>query len=298
MNTILDLEKSNEYIINLIKSNEPFIISRLGIGAETYITHQYIITNKINTNYLQTLSNNAGIYNVDSNNIIFYINLYIQAINNSTALATFPTYIINEQQYFINECKLQSIHSRSLEPFYCCLENIKPWSHYLYGKKVLIINPFVESMKKQVANHFQIFKDPTKKIFLDNQEFIFYKSYQTSAGNHLHKNWLETYTLMCSDIKKLDKEYNFDIALLGCGGYGLPLCNFIKTTLNKSAIYIGGGLQLLFGVMGQRWENREDWKKIIKDNQDPNQETNTRFIRPSGEEIINNKNTVENGCYW
>ena len=92
---------------------------------------------------------------------------------------------------------------------------------------------------------------------------------------------------MCNDISKLD----FDIALLGCGGYGLPLCNYIKKDLKKSAIYIGGGLQLLFGVMGKRWENREDWKKIIREN-------NTKFIKPSNEERCNNLYTIEGGCYW
>ena len=296
MSTILDLEKSNQYIINLITSHnyEPFIISRLGIGAETYITYEYIVTHNINIHYLQMLANNTGIYNVNSNTILLYIKLYTEAIKNSKALATFPTYIINEQSYFANTYQLAQIHSRSLEPFYACLENIKPWTHALRGKKVLIINPFIESMKKQLAKNFQIFKDPTKKIFLDDQEFIFYKSYQTSAGNHIHKNWLETFTLMCNDIQKLDNELHFDIALLGCGGYGLPLCNFIKTKLNKSAIYIGGGLQLLFGVMGHRWENRDDWKQIMNDNQEPN----NQFIRPSGDEIINNKNAIENGCYW
>ena len=296
MSTILDLEKSNQYIINLIESHnhEPFIISRLGIGAETYITYEYIVTHNINTHYVQMLSNNTGIYNVNSNTILLYIKLYTDAIKNSKALATFPTYIINEQTYFANTYQLAQIHSRSLEPFYACLENIKPWTHALHGKKVLIINPFIESMKKQLAKNFQIFKDPTKKIFLDDQDFIFYKSYQTSAGNHIHKNWLETFTLMCNDIQKLDNELHFDIALLGCGGYGLPLCNFIKTKLNKSAIYIGGGLQLLFGVMGHRWKNRDDWKQIMNDNQEPN----NQFIRPSGDEIINNKNAIENGCYW
>ena len=33
-----------------------------------------------------------------------------------------------------------------------------------------------------------------------------------------------------STISEL-KDLNFDIALLGCGGYGLPLCDFIKTKL-------------------------------------------------------------------
>ena len=104
------------------------------------------------------------------------------------------------------------LYSRILEPFYCCQEDIKPWSHYLLGKKVLIINPFTESMKKQLDNGFQIYKEKT--IFQDQQEFIFYKSYVTSGGNHLHSSWLETFIIMCKDIKKLD----FDIALLGCGG--------------------------------------------------------------------------------
>ena len=74
-------------------------------------------------------------------------------------------------------------------------------------KKVLILSPSVDSFKKQLSNNFQIFKD--KKIFLDDQQFVFHKTYQTIAGNRLHNNWLETFELMCNDIEKLD----FDIAL-------------------------------------------------------------------------------------
>ena len=92
---------------------------------------------------------------------------------------------------------------------------------------------------------------------------------------------------MCEDINKL----NFDIALLGCGGYGVPLCNFIKIKKNKSAIYIGGGVQLLFGVIGNRWEQFDLWKQIIKEN-------NTNFIKPSENEKCNNFCNIENGCYW
>ena len=93
--------------------------------------------------------------------------------------------------------------------------------------------------------------------------------------------------LKYNDISNLE----FDIALLGCGGYGLPLCHYIHETLNKSAIYVGGGLQLLFGVMGSRWENIPMWKTIIKENE-------TKFIRPSQEEQIKNKENIEGGCYW
>ena len=92
---------------------------------------------------------------------------------------------------------------------------------------------------------------------------------------------------MCNDISKLE----FDVALLGCGGYGLPLCNYIHTEMKKSAIYIGGGLQMMFGVMGNRWERNEYWKDIINQH-------NPRFIRPSGDEILKDCSRVENGCYW
>ena len=74
------------------------------------------------------------------------------------------------------------------------LENEKPWSLHLYGKKVLVINPFVNSFQKQLSNGFKFFKD--KNIFHPEQEFVFYKSYQTSAGNHLHSSWVETFEIM------------------------------------------------------------------------------------------------------
>ena len=43
--------------------------------------------------------------------------------------------------------------------------------------------------------------------------------------------------------------------------------------------------------MGKRWEDLDLWKKIIKEN-------NTKFIRPSDNEKINQYQSIENGCYW
>ena len=90
---------------------------------------------------------------------------------------------------------------------------------------------------------------------------------------------------MCNDIKKLD----FDIALLGCGGYGLPLCNFIYDKLGKSAIYVGGAIQLLFGVYGNRWKTHNIIGPLIEKG---------GWIRPSNEEQPKNFKKIEGGCYW
>uniref|UniRef100_A0A6C0AX22 Uncharacterized protein n=1 Tax=viral metagenome TaxID=1070528 RepID=A0A6C0AX22_9ZZZZ len=285
---ILSLEDSNTFIINLLQKNEPFLITRLGYANSIFSSNYHANIPIVNLqNIMQIMASHDGIYHDSNENAIIYAKKYNEAIKNSSALATFHSIYNKQQDYYISTFNLKSINSRVLEPFYYCLENIKPWSHYLIGKKVLIINPFVESFKKQIDANFQIFKDPEKKIFLHGQEFVFYKSYQCLAGNKPHNNWLETYEIMCNDIKDLD----FDIALLACGGYGLPLCNYIYKDLNKSAIYIGGGLQLLFGVMGKRWENNEIWNKIIKEN-------DTKFIKPSALEMLKNNEKIEGGCYW
>lgn len=287
-----DLAESNQMIIDLILKNEPFSLVRLGLGHETIMCMDFLTKNRISTKYYDLNIN--GIYSKknDEISLISFAKHYIRAVIKSDLLATFIPPLVNAkvkamQNYFHATYKLPQVFSRSLEPFYQIQEGIVPWTHYLKGKKLLIVNPFVDSFNKQLDKGFKIFRSPSANVFSDDQEFVFYKSFQTIAHNHLHEDWYETYEIMCTDISKID----FDIALLGCGAYGLPLCDFIKSTLNKSAIYIGGGMQLFFGVMGARWEANEMWKKIIADN-------GTEFIRPSENEQIKNMKLVDDGCYW
>lgn len=279
----LNLKDSNEFIIKLIKNNQPFFISRVGIGSETYSTYHYLTTGKVGN--IQTLDNNAGIYYNSEKDIIKYNEHYSNALKNSDALATWNNYLIEEQNFFIDKYKLTKLISRVVEPFYQLEENIIPWTHHLKGKKILIISPFIDSFIYQLKNNFKLYKD--KNIFLPNQQFVFYKSCNTSAGNRIqgHNSWEDTYLHMINDINNID----FDIALVSCGGYGLPICNYIKENMKKSAIYVGGGLQLFFGVIGNRWLSREDWIKRIK-------ESPSKFIRPI--EKQNNSHRVENSCYY
>lgn len=281
---VLNLELSNKYISKLLQRDKPFLITRPG-GAETHISAIYKEKQILNKSFLSPLSNNAGVYTSNDEEAISFCEIYAKSFEGSTAVAIWES-IVGRSQYILKPQNIPSIHTRSLEPFYICSENMIPWSHFLKGKKVLIVSPFVDSIKKQNEADFQIFSDG-RKLFLDDQEFVYYKAFNTSAGNHIHKNWIETFEIMCNDISKLD----FDVALLGCGGYGVPLCDYIHKKMNKSAIYIGGGLQMMFGVMGNRWEEREYWKDIMKKH-------NPSFIRPSGDEILKNCTKVENACYW
>ena len=125
-----------------------------------------------------------------------------------------------------------------------------------------------------------------------NRKVIFYKCYNNLINRKSHNNWYETYNCMCNDISKI----NFDIAFLGCGGYGIPLCNYIKTNLNRSAIYMGGNIQTLFGVIGKRWMT--DKGRIFMLFRERVKNSKSKVIRPNNEENIRYNKLLTNGCYW
>jgi hypothetical protein len=91
---------------------------------------------------------------------------------------------------------------------------------------------------------------------------------------------------MENDIGQID----FDIALIGCGAYGMPLGAFIKDEMHKQAMHIGGSLQILFGIKGKRWEGENyNYDKLLY---------NDAWVRPTDDLKPANYKNVEEGCYW
>lgn len=281
---IPSIEESNQAILDLIETNRPFIIGRLASGiTKVAITYDYNKT--IDRRSALIADTNEGLYTNNDDDIILYCLIYLSSIK-SSILACFPSLFTSDQEYFVTKYNLNKIHNRGLEPYYILNENptATPWTHALKGKKVLIISSFVESFKSQIGNDFNFYgKDDPRRIWDKDQEFVYYKTFNCLSGSRPHKNWFETYTIMCNEIKCLE----FDIALVSCGGYSMPLCGFVYN-MGKSAIYVGGGLQLLFGVYGERWLNHD----IIKSN------INSDWVRPSDNERPRGYEKIENGCYW
>ena len=84
-------------------------------------------------------------------------------------------------------------------------------------------------------------------------------------------------------------QHTFDIALCSCGGYGNLVCAEIYK-LGKSAVYVGGVLQMYFGIYGNRWmRERPDILKLFM---------NKHWTRPKNNEKPSGHNKVEGSCYW
>jgi Cys-tRNA synthase (O-phospho-L-seryl-tRNA:Cys-tRNA synthase) len=81
---------------------------------------------------------------------------------------------------------------------------------------------------------------------------------------------------------------DFDVALIGCGAYGMPLAAHAKS-MGKVGIQLAGWTQMLFGVYGERWVSQQsEYSRFI----------NEYWIRPNESEKPSESKGVENGCYW
>ena len=273
---MLDNQNGNDLIAEYIKDNKIFAVSRLGIGESGIVYNRF--KNGVFSERDMYLLRKGGDYGHSYEN--FYEN-YVEGLKCADLQVVWVgSHILNQSQETLlsafspNSVK---IGSRSIEPFY--FDN--PWSKELKGKKVLVISSFIESIKSQYENRSMIWDNG----LLPDFTLIPYESVQSIGGNGgPHNSWAESLQIMKDDISNLD----FDIALLSCGHYGLPLVAHIKEKLNKSAIYIGGGLQIMFGIKGARWDSHEEISKMY----------NKYWVRPMKQETPHNHTIVEGGCYW
>lgn len=107
-------------------------------------------------------------------------------------------------------------------------KNVVPWTRALSGKKVSVIHPFVDTIKKQYeTNRDKIFPNICAgDDLLPAFELITLKAVQTQAGtkDDRFKDWFEALAWMELEIDGLD----FDVAIIGCGAYGFPLASYVK----------------------------------------------------------------------
>jgi len=287
----------NATIKQLIKKSSPFSISRSS-DQEMISSYRWSIQNDKNINdTLHILHNNAGIYfssiefqtlrTPDSkvhdrirDELDSYCNEYISAIETSDYFAVWQALDLTDiENDIIKRFNLKHFKAQDLEPYYFQFKD--PWSKYLESKKVLVIHPFQKTIYKQYEIKSKLFED---KSVLPDFNLTCVKAVSSLGGNRPHGNWIESFYSMIGQIEKID----FDIALLGCGGYGLPLVGHIKNVMHKSAIYMGGSLQILFGIKGVRWDKHNIVKNMY----------NEFWTRPLENDKVLNYHRVENGCYW
>jgi hypothetical protein len=283
MSKQLNFEDSSKFLINGITSDEPFAAGKIGVN-ELKCVYEYV--NKFwNAETLKALYINNGIFPPTDEMTNVFIKEFVKSIPNIDALPLWTPFNpvnnpANFEKSFINTVNKNCtfIEVRSLEPYY----SDEPWTQYLENKKVLIISPFVESIQKQYNKKELIWKD--QRILPDFELKTLKHQLSPALGiPSKYSSWIE----MITDLKKQISLIDFDVALVGASGSSLPLVSYCKK-IGKKAVHLGGGLQILFGITGTRWDNKPHINQFYNEN----------WVKPSAKETPKDFLKLENGCYW
>jgi hypothetical protein len=156
-----------------------------------------------------------------------------------------------------------------------------PWSEALKGRTVLVVHPFETSIRSQYAKREKLFADPR---VLPDFELKTVVPPQSLARNRIgFRSWFEAFEALRDRVAAT----SFDVALVACGAYGLPLAAAIKG-MGRQAIHLGGALQLMFGIKGRRWDG---WEMLAP-------HVNEHWATPLDSERPPHHWRVEGGCYW
>ena len=286
-------QAASDFIKETLTSDNPCMICRFG-SNELKATLNYIdvisdggIISK-SIKYIQSkigpfwwdeeimflMHNIAGFFPPDSVSLGRFANTTLSDIQNIDILGSWVADEVRLKKYFPETIVVQLT---DLEPYY----HANPWTEVLKDKKVLVIHPYEESIKKQYVKRHVLFTDPRT---LPNFELKTFKAVQSIAANKTEfSNWFDALGWMCKRVQGMD----FEIAIIGAGAYGLSLASFIKR-IGKKAVHLGGATQILFGIKGKRWDESPFFRQLYNEN----------WVRPLPAEIPDNFQIVESGCYW
>lgn len=167
----------------------------------------------------------------------------------------------------------------ALEPYF----HPHPWSAQLAGKRVVVISPFAKSIESQYAKRKQIWRDKPDVLPEFSLRTIRCPQIAGLVDELEYPDWFAGLEAM---KKQLESE-PLDVAIIGAGAWSIPLAVHAKK-LGAFGIHMGGSTQILFGILGRRWDEDANFRKF----------PNEAWVRPSEEEKPKRFRLQENGSYW
>jgi hypothetical protein len=275
----------------LSDSQRPHLIGRIA-GIELKVAYSVLEKPHLLTQRDRLeLENNAGIHTTSYESLKEYSTELVHAYEACSMIGEWPTtgevfQVTGVGQQFIarRTPAIPKGSALSLEPYYVPPTELS-WMSALQGKRILILHPFVHTFQKQLEHLQELY--PARRWF-EGCQFHFIRPPVTLAGNHQQKDWKEHYEACIQQLREQYQAAPFDVALVGAGGYGMLLSHFLFRELGVSVVYVGGALQLFFGVIGKRWFTNPTVMSFVND----------QWTRPVKEDQPTEYQRVERGCYW
>lgn len=296
----IDIKNCDERIIRILDSSAPTAIGRLGGTECRYLgdliklyggsrkvgtLHRRFAKHDLEKRRLE-VNSYSGFFFLNHSEELKFMTLYVDSLRNLDVLGTWGKAFTWAESIAIEKSTIEVMPLAAISPWVESFPYLDksdprmPWTRILDGLKVLVVSPFANSITAQHGKLENCFKG------IEYPRFMLTTIRAPMTYNFVandQNNWFINLENLISQVKQTD----FDVALVGAGAYSLPLVSAIKD-IGKKAIHTGGGTQIFFGVMGNRWNNAPYVQKYVNEN----------WIRPSELEIPSAAEKIENACYW
>jgi hypothetical protein len=177
---------------------------------------------------------------------------------------------------------------RSLEPYYVPTEMM--WTRFLKFHKVAIVSSFADTAMKQIQRAKDIWGDRAESLLPPEAQFIPIRTGYAPVLANGRAEWPGNPTKweqVVDSVVQCVVDSGAEIILIGCGGLGMILGHRLKQ-LGKVCIVMGGAIQVLFGIKGNRWETHTTISRFWND----------AWVYPSEDETPGGSQSIEKACYW
>ena len=270
-------EEVSTLIREKLAGPQPVMISRFGSFELAALRQIELIAEghrRWNPGDFRNLHTNAGFFPLTKIALERFYERYLQDMRLVDVLGSWSA----PEVYFLEQTRRAlRVPLSDLEPYY----HREPWSAVLSGRRVLVIHPFEQSIRNQYERREQLF---AHQQILPSFELKTLRAVQSMPGaSHAYSSWFDA----LHDMEDRVSREEFEIAIIGCGAYGMPLAAHVKR-LGKKAVHLGGATQVLFGIIGKSWESVPRVSALM----------NSSWVRPLAEESFPNQRSFEKDAYW
>lgn len=285
-----------EKVCAIIQGAAPFFIGRNG-STEMEVFHFWHVYRREGHPYpkamMERLEMVSGVWPATQESVDAWATAYAEGLKTLDGLAAgwYKPYAAIEENFL----KAYSPNSfrfplRTLEPYY--VPSKHRWTQYLKGRRIAIVSSFADTIQ------MQLWANDSSKIWanLDEPDTILPQAHWIPIRTYFPpkisgngptswkaSSWSQAVSTVIEEVLSTDAE----IVLIGCGALGIPIGAELKKA-GRSAILLGGAIQVLFGIKGQRWASHSIISKFW----------NSAWVFPSKNETPGGARLIEGGCYW
>lgn len=289
-----EIEKGASQVASLmlecLSQNKGCLIGRNGT-VELEVLLNYHRYKKFFQDMTFTLERNAGVFPNEETSLRQWVQETSEASKICDILAAGWYAPLRQQELlFLNQVNENycCVPLRSLEPYY--VNQQLRWTALLSDQRVAIVSSFTKTMKQQLVKRNAVWGKDVDSYLPDSAEFLFFQTGYSPAIAKGQAEWSPAAKTWVEALDTLEKNIlasNVRIVLIGCGGLGMPLAQRLKKA-GKIVLVLGGAIQVLFGIKGERWKHHDVIGKLW----------NQAWVYPSIEETPRGASLIERSCYW